>query len=695
MNLLISLPLLLSSLFNFTNAPATHFDIVIYGGTSGGVIAAVQAGNLDKSVLLLEPGSRLGGLTSGGLGQTDIGNKAAIGGLSRTFYERIAQHYANPTAWKWQKREAYRDGGQTRTAEGEKAMWTFEPSVAKQVFETMVKQAGVKVVYGERLDRVNGVHMQGNRITAITMQSEKTFHGKMFIDATYEGDLMAAAEVSYHVGREANTTYGETYNGVQTKNATKHQLARGIDPYIEPGNPVSGLLPFIDPTGPGSEGSGDHRIQAYNFRMCLTDHPENRVPFTKPEGYNALWYELLFRNFDAGSTGTPWTNSAMPNRKTDINNRLGFSTDFIGQNYAYPEGDDATRARIVRQHQRYQQGLLWTLANHPRVPKRIRQEVGRWGLCKDEFPETNGWPSQLYVREARRMQSDYVMTQHDCQGRRKAADPVGLAAYTMDSHNTQRYVDTNGHVRNEGDVQIGGFPPYPISYRSIVPKQSECRNLLVPICLSASHIAYGSIRMEPVFMVLGQSAATAASLAIATGKPVQQVDYGLLRKQLLRDGQILEWKGSPQASKPVNRIDPASLQGIVIDDAAAELKGFNSESTSVGPLVGSSYRHDGNQDKGVCRASFIPTLPTAGRYEVRLAYSAHANRARNVPVEIHHAEGKSVRMINQQRKPPIDGLFVSLGTFSFAAGRMSKVVVENTETDGYVIIDAVQFIPTR
>ena len=535
------------------------YDLVVYGGTSAGVAAAVQAKRMGGTVVLIEPSRRLGGLTSGGLGQTDIGNKQAIGGISREFYQRVRAHYDDPAAWRWQRREEYRDGGQTRTAPDEDAMWTFEPSVALAIFEDFVREYEIPVVYGERLDLAEGagVVMEGARIAAIRMESGREFRGRMFIDATYEGDLMAKAGVSYTVGREANSVYDETLNGVQTAMARFHQLRPGISPYVVAGDPESGLLPGIDPDGPGEEGSGDHRVQAYCFRMCLTDHPENRIPFHKPEGYDELDYELLLRNYEAGEDGFPWINSAMPNRKTDTNNRLGFSTDFIGQNYDYPEGDYETRQAIVDRHRHYQQGLMWTLAYHPRMPEAIRREVSRWGMTRDEFVEGGGWQEQLYIREARRMVSDYVMTQHHCQGRQFAEDAVGMAAYTMDSHHVQRYVTEEGFVQNEGDVQVGGFPPYPISYRSIVPKAGECENLLVPVCLSASHIAFGSIRMEPVFMVLGQSAATAALHALEEETAVQQIDYPRLRARLLSDGQVLE---EAAAGVPLGK-----LEGVVVD----------------------------------------------------------------------------------------------------------------------------------
>jgi hypothetical protein len=521
-------------------AAETRRDVVVYGATSGGITAAIQAQAMGKSVIVVEPGRHLGGLTAGGLGSTDIGNKAAIGGLSREFYRRIGRHYARPEAWKHGDEAAYRS---KQKAVNEAEMWTFEPHVAERVFRDWVAEAGVEVVFEGRLDLApGGVEKQGRRIVAIKTEDDRRFAGAMFIDATYEGDLMAKAGVSSHVGREAESVYGENLNGIRVASATQHQFTHDVDPYVIPGDPTSGLVPLVSPEPPGTDGDGDHRVQAYNFRMCTTDVPENRRAWPKPEGYDEKQYELLLRNFEAGDHRVPWNPIWMPNRKTDTNNNFAISTDYIGANYAYPEATHAERERIVDDHRRYQLGLMWTLANHPRVPEPVRETFQRLGLAKDEFTDSDNWPHQLYVREARRMVSDYVMTQADCQWQRRAEDPVGLGAYTMDSHNCQRYVTAKGSVRNEGDIQVG-VKPYGIAYRSIRPRREECENLLVPVCLAASHIAYGSIRMEPVFMVLGQSAATAAALAIETGSAVQDIDYAALRKRLLADGQVLEWTG--------------------------------------------------------------------------------------------------------------------------------------------------------
>lgn len=544
------------------NGQSKKYDVVIYGGTSSGVAAAIQSSRMGKSTVLIEPTNRIGGLTTGGLGQTDIGNKHAIGGVSREFYTNIKKYYDNPANWKWQKKAEYLDGGQTRTEESENTMWTFEPSAALAVYKDMIAKENITLVYNERLNRKKGVLKINRKIQSIEMESGKVFLGKVFIDATYEGDLLASSEVTYTYGRESNKHYGETLNGVQanmintsltniiSKNAYHHNFLPGVDPYVNKGDPKSGLLPNVVEK-PGLEGSSDKKIQAYCFRMCLTDIPENRIPFKKPADYREVNYELLFRNYEArtgsvrdmysyGNSLLPWINSYMPNGKTDTNNKFGFSTDYIGMNYEYPEGSYEVREKIVEAHRNYQMGLMWTLANHLKIPKEVREEASRWGTTKDEFERPDGWQQQLYIRESRRMVSDYVMTQHNCEGLHIPSDPIGMAAYGMDSHNIQRYVDANGFVQNEGNVEAHNFKPYPISYKSLVPKKEECENLIVPVCLSATHIAFGSIRMEPVFMVLGQSAATIAGLAIDKESSVQDVPYIDLQKELLKDGQRIK-----------------------------------------------------------------------------------------------------------------------------------------------------------
>ncbi len=510
------------------------YDTVIYGGTSAGVAAAIQVKRMGKTVIIACPDKHLGGLSSGGLGWTDSGRKEAIGGISREFYCRIKKHYDKSEAWTYQKPEEY-----SRYRPNDDAIWVFEPHVAEQVFEELVAEYKIPVCRNEWLKRRGGVKKEGSRIVSITMLGGKTYYGTMFIDATYEGDLMAAAGVSYHVGREGNDTYSETLNGIQTRNATKHQFEKPVDPYIKPGDPDSGLLPLIHSDSPGKDGSGDSKIQAYTFRMCLTKVHENRVPFLKPDNYDPMQYELLARYLDQGWRAIFAKFDPAPNWKTDTNNHGAFSTDNIGMNYDYPDTTYKRRREIIKKHEDYQKGLMWFLAYDPRTPVDVREKMSQWGLAKDEFTDNGHWPHQIYVREARRMIGDFVTTELHLRQIKPTPKPIGIGSYNMDSHNVQRYVDDNGHARNEGDIQVNPGGPYLISYDAIVPKTSQCTNLLVPVCVSSSHIAYGSIRMEPVFMILGQSAATAAVFAIDDNISVQDVDYSKLRARLLADGQIL------------------------------------------------------------------------------------------------------------------------------------------------------------
>jgi hypothetical protein len=534
------------SLCGGSEAQEEAYDIVVYGGTSAAVTAAVQARQMGKSVVLVSPDKHLGGLSSGGLGWTDSGKKEMVGGLARQFYHRIWLHYQQPNAWTWQKKEAYGNRGQGTAAidAGQRTMWIFEPHVAEATFDAWIEERNIPVFRNEWLDREHGVKKDGQRVTSITTLSKRTYAGRMFVDATYEGDLLAAAGVSYHVGREPSDQYGEKWNGVQV-GVLHHRhhfgvLPKPIDPYVVPGQPASGLLPRISADSPGTYGRGDHRVQAYCFRMCLTNVPENRVAFAPPDGYDPRQYELLLRIFAAGWREMFDKFDPIPNQKTDTNNHGPFSTDNIGYNYDYPEASYARRREIIREHESYQQGLMYFMANDPRVPADVRSAMSQWGLAKDEFQDNGHWPHQIYVREARRMVGRYVMTENEILKRRPTPEPIGMGSYTMDSHNVQRYVTVEGFVQNEGDIGVSTQGPYQIAYGSIVPPAGQCENLLVPVCLSSSHIAFGTIRMEPVFMILGQSAATAAALALDGNVPVQSLDYQQLRARLLADGQVLE-----------------------------------------------------------------------------------------------------------------------------------------------------------
>ena len=517
-------------------------DIIIYGGTSAAIITAVEVVKSGKTVLIVSPEQHLGGLTSGGLGFTDTGNKAVIGGLSREFYHRVWLHYKDAAAWNWQNQSDFGNKGQETVAmDGEfRTMWLFEPHVAERVFEDFVKENNIKVLRGEWLDRNKGVVKKKGEIISFSTLSGKVFKGKMFIDATYEGDLMAVAGINFHVGREGNAKYNETFNGVQTGVFQHdHHFKSNISPYKIKDDPSSGLLPYISAEPPGEFGAADKKIQAYCFRMCMTNHPENSVAFPKPDNYDASKYELLLREFNTGRNDWFSKFDVLPNKKTDTNNHGAFSSDFIGMNYDYPEADYQRRAEIIKQHYDYQAGLLWFVANDPRVPDAIRTKMASYGLAKDEFKDNNHWPHQIYVRESRRMIGDYITTEHDVMQRIETPESIGMGSYHIDSHNTQRYVTSEGYVQNEGDIGVKPPGPYRISYGSIVPKKEECTNLFVPVCVSSSHIAYGSIRMEPVFMILGQSAAVAACLAIDEKCAIQDVSYNQLKKLLENKNQIL------------------------------------------------------------------------------------------------------------------------------------------------------------
>lgn len=519
---------LLISYFGLPNRAysADKYDICVYGSTSAGVIAAYTAKQMGKSVILISPDGHIGGLSSGGLGATDIGNKHAIGGLSREFYKKLGRVY------------------------GVSESWRFEPKEAAKIFQDHLERGNIPVIYHQRVKKVNKRKAKIRSIDLTeTFGSGKTtqrIKADVFLDCTYEGDLFAAAGVSYTLGREDNSVYGETWSGYQLpeyhKRSGYHQFPDHVDPYLEPGNPASGLLYGISDDRPGKTGAGDGKVQAYNFRICLTDSAENMIPITRPADYDPAKYELLVRLFNAQpkmrDPGDYFIWSTMPNRKTDVNNRGAFSTDMIGANYNWPEGSFEERKAIFEDHVSYTKGLLYFFITDPRVPKELQNFVSRWGYPKDEYTEHGHFTPQLYIREGRRMIGEYVMTEHNCLSKEVVDDPIGMAAYTMDSHNVQRIV-VDGMVKNEGNVEVGRFPPYPISYRSILPKQKECSNLLVPVSLSASHIAFGSIRMEPVFMILGQSAAVAAVHAIEEKKSVQDIDYERLKEELLNQNQIL------------------------------------------------------------------------------------------------------------------------------------------------------------
>jgi len=646
------------------------YDVCIYGGTSAGVIAAYTVRKMGKSVLLIEPGKHLGGLSSGGLGYTDIGNKYAVTGLGLDFYRRVGKHYNQFEAW------------------------IFEPGVAEGVFEQYIQSAKVEVLRQNRIvsaKKENGT-IKEIQLENVSVQPRKltTVKATIFIDCSYEGDLMARAGVSYTVGREANSQYNETFNGVQVQPSKTpqrgNQIPDGVDPYKIPGDPSSGLLWGISDAKLPPIGSGDKHVQAYNFRICLTNDPANRIPITRPPGYDSTKYELLPRYIAKLTAPNDIREilkfDLMPNHKTDINNGGGFSTDMIGMNWDYPDGDYETRARIQKEHEIYNKGLLYFIGHDPRIPDSVRNFMLDWGYPKDEYADNGNWSWQMYVREARRMIGEYVMTQANCQSKEIVDDGIGMAAYGMDSHNSLRIV-INGMAKNEGDVEEGNLAPYPISYRSLVPKKKECNNLLVPVCLSATHISYGSIRMEPVFMVLGQSAGLAAVHAINSKKAVQDIDVPALQHQLktdpLADGSI-----------PEIAIDNNDSMHVEKKGAWSVVKGGG-----YGPNVFIA-RPVPKEEKEV---KFRPNIIKAGYYDV---YTYSRPRLQNASSRITHTifDGKETKEVVIKTEDIIvkgqtSGEWVHLGKFKLPAGSSSYVSISNKNADGVIAADAVLFVPEK
>ncbi len=658
-------------------APAQPYDLVVYGGTPAGIACSIAAAREGKSILLLEPTKHIGGLTTGGLSHTDVGPRPEIiGGIAKEFFIKADAHYADPA----------------RTAS--KEFWYQEPHVAERTFTAMLREAKVDVLFEAR---VKSVEKQGARLSSITTLDGKTYQGRLFVDASYEGDVMALAKVEYFVGREGRDAYDEPLAGFRPapfRFREKEYMASPERKYTH-GTPArisaygmdGKLLPGINTEWPES-GTGDKRSQAYNFRVILTNNAANRVPIPKPANYDPLRYEILGRIIDA-FPGVKYEKlvflGTLPNAKFDANaSGLVQGTDHVGGNVDYPDADHATRERIWQDHVDYVQGFLWFLANDPRVPAELRTQASEYGLAKDEFTDNGHWPYQLYVREARRMRGEYVMSQRDCQKAITKPDSIGMGAFILDSHAVQRLGDKDGHGIDEGNFDIP-VRPYQIPYRSVTPKKEQCENLLVPVALSATHVTYGSIRMEPQFMILGHSTGVAAAMALEKNISVQDVDIAALRTKLVAQGQVLE------LASLANLVLAENLPGIVVDDEAATYEGSWTASGYGDPIDGTSH-NDGDASKGRLTARFEAKLPKSGMYEVRLAYTSAPNRAANVPVKVEHAKGSDTVQVNQKKPPTADKHFTSLGKFEFTNDKAAVVTVSNEGTKGFVAVDAVQFV---
>lgn len=540
---LLLLPLLGQLATGHAQTGPAH-DVVVYGDTLAGISAAIQATRLGQSALLLAPGDRLGGVATSGLTATDMNRSTSIGGIAREFYQEIYRHYQQPGAWRVEGRDQYFERSKKRTYTGKndtlRMQWVYESHVAERILGGMLSRAGVTVLRRQPLDEsAEAVELREGRIVAIRTAGGRRHAGKVFIDASYEGDLLARAGVSHVIGREANATHGETMNGIRPAGVIG-TAEKSVDPWVRPGDPSSGLLPFIDSSLWGRPGDQDGRSQSYCFRVTLTDDPANRLPITKPANFNPLWHEVLVRTLQL-KPDTPLQKivslTPMPNRKTDTNH-----LDFVGASHDYAAASRAERARLDQLHRDYAVGMLWVLGNDERVPAAIREELKAWGWPKDEFPDNGNFPPQLYIREARRLRGEFIMKEENLRRERRvdAGHPVAIGSYALDSHVVSHFVDDKGKLRLEGShLESKAIRPYGISYFSLVPRRAECRNLLVPVCLAATHVAYTSIRMEPVYMVLGQSAGAAAALAAGSGSDVQEIPYERLREVLLAAGQVL------------------------------------------------------------------------------------------------------------------------------------------------------------
>lgn len=645
------------------STPEKKYDLCVYGGTSAGVVAAYSAAQQGLQVVLVEPTNHIGGMTTGGLGFTDIGNKQVISGVAKQFYRKVGEHY------------------------GRLEQWIFEPSVAEGIMRDYLDHPNITVMEGYR---VRECQKNGTRIESIVVEvsenpsESKTIEAAYFMDCSYEGDLMARSGVEYTVGREANEQYGETYNGVELM--TRHQFPDGIDPYKVKGDPESGLLWGISPAEVAENGTADRMVQAYNYRICLTDDPANQIEITRPEGYDSTRYELLLRLMEAQpeklSLNDYFIWSRMPNNKTDVNNRGGFSSDMIGMNHNYPEASYDERREIIDAHTEYTKGLLYFIGHDERVPEILRKRMLLWGYPKDEYVGNGHWTPQLYVRESRRMVGEYVATQADCEGRTSVEDGVGMAAYQMDSHNCQRIViekDGKRMVKNEGNVEIGGGLPYPISYRSITPKREQCTNLLVPVCLSASHIAYGSIRMEPVFMVLGQSAAVAVALAVEQGGcDIQQVDSREINR-------IIEENPYMDHSVPDILIDDADQSVVADKEWVARGRGGYGLSFYELPLTTTPQRV----------LFSVERIPASGKWAVYSYQSLNKKLTSSTSFEIRSGERcYNVTFLRDDLNVlgQTSGDWAHLGTYEFAEGESVEVAISNATADAAMRADAILLV---
>jgi len=666
-------------------ARAAEAEVIVYGATPGGFCAAIAAAREGASVVLLEPTAHVGGVNTGGLSFSDSNQtvRSTLLGLFEEWHQRVADDYA-ARGVKLPYDVAVKDN----------SVWTYEPHVAARVTDAMLKEAGVRVLTKQTME---GVEKAGTRIVGLRT-SGGTHTAKVFIDATYEGDLMARAGVVWHLGRESRDEYGESYAGRQYPKAK--MAINGFD--------ANGLpLPFITSVRPGDDQAGEETVMVYSFRLCLTKNAANRVPFPEPKSYDPARFELVRRYFQKyPNAPVPWDLYPLPGEKFDANNGIGkmFSMGLVGEANGWCASDPAGRAKLWEKHKEYTLELYKFLTTDPAVPAKIRETMAELGLCRDEFPETGHWSPQLYVREGRRMDGRMILTQHDVLKDAQKEDPIAISSFPIDSHDCRRLALPDG-VINEGTIFPVRMPgrrhgyAYHIPYRAITPAASECSNLLVPVALSATHVAYSSVRVEPTWMAIGQGAGVAAALAAKAGVTVQALDYPTLRTRLLAQNVVLELPVLPpltaksdRPSGPVS-LDPKSLPGLILDDAQAELSGDWERSTNFKPHVGVGYLHDEQRADGKARAVFRFKGPADGEYELRMAYSAHETRVTRLPVMIMGGDTEQRFTVDQTQPMPTGEAFRPIGSLSLRQGVEYTLTVTNQDTKGFVIVDAFQLLP--
>ncbi|SKB02071.1 FAD dependent oxidoreductase [Prosthecobacter debontii] len=662
---------------------ATESDVIVYGATPGGFCAAIAAAREGASVILLEPTDHVGGVNTGGLSFSDSNQtvRSTVMGLFDEWHSRVEKDY-----------QARGIELPYKVSVKDQSKWTYEPSVAMRITQQMLDEAKVQVLTQRVL---KSTVKEGARITSVQTTNGE-FKARVFVDATYEGDLMAAAGVSWTIGREGKKAYGESYAGKQ---------------YPKTKMPINGfdaegkLLPLLTTDDAGPEEDGDQNVMVYSFRLCVTKEAANRVPFPQPANYDPARFEAVRRYFAVEKRPhILWDLYELPNKKFDANNGIGkqFSMGLVGACNGWSEADEAGRAKIWEEHKQYTLELYHFLTTDPAVPEHLRQELGEYGLCKDEFPAYDHWSPQLYVREGRRMKGLYVLSQRDILEQPEKEDPIVISSFPIDSHDCQRVALKDGGVINEGTIMPVRIPgrrhgyAYQVPYRSILPEAKECDNLLVPVALSCTHVAISSIRVEPTWMILGQSAGIAAALAAKQDTTVQALPYPALKERLLAQKQVLDLpmlpELPPEPKGPVS-IAPASLPGLVLDDAQAELVGSWSSSSGFKPYIGTGYMHDNQVGNGRSKAIFRFKAPQAGDYEVRMAYSAHATRAQKVPVLIVSG-GKETTLLADQTQPlPSGEAFRSIGRVTLSQEGESTITVSNAGTEGFVIMDALQLLP--